>query len=982
MSQLSREAWKAYFRGDYLRAGDLYKAAGLEEKALKMYLKGGALSAASQVEETLGRVSQGVDHLLRAGDPTSAAQMLARHGQFGRAAQIMGDSGNKFQAAQLALKGGHTTLAAQYLEQSGRYLDAGRLHFQGGNVERALLLFEKAVKSLPSMDLLTASDQLQQREQLTEIARFFEEGQAYTRAAEVHESLNNAMQAAQCYEAAKQYTKAMELYQRAGAMDRVSALVDREENTPTELRAEALLAKGETGEAALLFVKAGRKERAAELLEKAGNVAGAAELRREMGDYEAAGNLFFRAQAFLPAAESFQQAGLHGMAKQCYLEAGDLGLACRMAYEAGDWEEAVELAASREDREYLLKRLQALPEGRELQARIGVLKARLFIELDQPELARVCLDGLPASSGAEDLWRLYLLGRTREAEGSLDEASSAYRQVMAQDVSFRDVKSRLEGLKRQPQAAAPLKDERYRAVRPRGRDAFGPWFEGEDGSLRLSVLIHTARTPRSGDPLSAQEGFQVRLELRHPAILSLRDVVPGGDETILVYESFEGRPLSGWLGEGYAPSAYGAVDKLRQCLEALAEAHRRGAVHGHVSPDAVFMDGEGRIKIHGFGLMGAWRDLEPSPEREALRPYLAPEVLAGGAPTVRSDLFGAGALFVRLVTGASPDRPKEGEASASADPLQGASVAENVRALVLKLLKVQPDGRYADATEALQDLAAQELPPGSVIAGRYEVLEELGRGGMGQVFRVRDRELDEVIALKTLRRRPDLSEQARSRFLREIKLTRKITHPNVVRVFDLGAWRDLSFITMEYIPGRTLSQWVRDGEGKNANLRQKVEILRAVAAGLAEAHKLGIIHRDLKPQNVILTPSGIPKLLDFGIAYTEAEGNEELTQEGHFVGSPKYVSPEQIQGLPLDSRSDIYCLGLLAYFLLTGHDAFTGDKPSMILIKQLKEPPLPPSRLVRLPPSLESLVLKCLNKKPDDRPSDLAEVSRTLKEIV
>ncbi len=253
---------------------------------------------------------------------------------------------------------------------------------------------------------------------------------------------------------------------------------------------------------------------------------------------------------------------------------------------------------------------------------------------------------------------------------------------------------------------------------------------------------------------------------------------------------------------------------------------------------------------------------------------------------------------------------------------------------------------------------------------------------MGQVFRVKDRSLDEVVALKTLRKRADLTTEGRARFLREIKLSRKITHPNVVRVFDFGSWGEITFLTMEYIPGKTLSQWVRDGDEKKCNLRQKVEILRGIAAGLQEAHKLGIIHRDLKPQNVILTPRGIPKLLDFGIAFTQVGDTVDLTQDGHFVGSPKYVSPEQIQGQPLTMQSDIYSFGLLAYFVLAGQDAFRGDKSTLILLKQLKEMPPPPTQYTRLPPSLENLVMRCLSKKKSERPADLAEVSRLLKEIV
>jgi tetratricopeptide (TPR) repeat protein len=267
VSELTRKAWKAYFRGNYLQAGDLYKAAGELEKASRMYLKGGDLRAAAEVEEALGRVTQAVEYLLRAGDPNSGGPAGGRppppppaaprppaprprraaapprpprgaagapppHGHYTRAAQVYAEAGNKVQAAAMALKGNNQALASQLLEQAGRYMEAGRLAFQSGNVGRALLLFEKVLKQLPDSDSLTPSEALQQREQLMEVARYFEEGEAYDRAAEIHERLNNLLEAAQCYEAAKQFEKAAEYYRRLGALDRLGALGEKGARAP------------------------------------------------------------------------------------------------------------------------------------------------------------------------------------------------------------------------------------------------------------------------------------------------------------------------------------------------------------------------------------------------------------------------------------------------------------------------------------------------------------------------------------------------------------------------------------------------------------------------------------------------------------------------------------------------------------------------------------------------------------------------------
>lgn len=969
MANLRREAWKAYFRGDYLRAGDLYKSAGDLDKASRMFIKAKDFRAAAEAEEELGRVSAAVDLLLRMGDPISAAQMLGRHGQCTRGAQILAEAGNKVQAAAMALKGGHALLASNYYEQAGRFMEAGRLAFRDGNVARALLTFEKALKQRPGIEALTPAEQLQHREELTEIAHYFEESEAYDRAAAIHEELGNVLQAAQCYEAAKQYEKAIELYTRIGASDRVAALTDVNQQTPLEVQAETLAARGETEEAARLMVRAGFKERAAALFESAGNLAASAELRRDLGDFELAGNLFFRAQAFLPAAECYREAGLHTMAEQCYLKAGDGRMASRMAFEGGLFERSLELAPDDAEREMLLARLQSLPENPLELTRLGVLKGRIFVELNQPKVALACVEALPPSRGAEELWRLYVLGRSQESLGRMEMATEAYQKILASDLAFQDTRARLDALTRSPRPQAG--PDRYLAVRPIHSDGFGHYFRGEDTSLAQPVTLYRLAQDSSGPDASC---LQRLMGLSHPNVMTLKDAVATPGVRTLIYEAFEGRPLTQWLAEGYRPSLYSILEKLRQVLSALGESHGRDVFHGHLSPATVWLDAEGHVKVSSLGIA------RPAEAVSARGDDTAPIVAAGQAPSpgasAPGDLADAARLFLHLTTG------QEVTIEQARGLIPTLDLPSAVRNVVLRLLGLDSSVRYAAAEEALTDLAAQELPPGAIVAGRYEILEELGRGGMGQVFRVRDRELDEVVALKTLRRRTDLNEETRTRFLREIKLSRRITHPNVVRVFDLGSWRDMMFLTMEFIPGKTLSQWVRDGDNRSVNLRQKIEILRGISAGLEEAHRIGIIHRDLKPQNVILTPGGVPKLLDFGIALARHEEGTELTQEGHFVGSPKYVSPEQIQGAGLTARSDIYAFGLLAYFVLTGQDAFTGDKSTLIILKQLKEMPAPPSGLARMPPSLESLVMRCLQKAPESRPESLSEVSKSLKEIV
>jgi serine/threonine-protein kinase len=227
-----------------------------------------------------------------------------------------------------------------------------------------------------------------------------------------------------------------------------------------------------------------------------------------------------------------------------------------------------------------------------------------------------------------------------------------------------------------------------------------------------------------------------------------------------------------------------------------------------------------------------------------------------------------------------------------------------------------------------------ELRPGMTLANRYRLLGELGRGGMGRVYEAEDQELGGVVALKTLRSSV-IESTDQDRLLREVQICRRITHPNVVRVYDIGRFAGGLFVTMEHLQGRTLDQELRaTGPLPLARVR---ELLAQVLAGLEEAHGLKIVHRDLKPSNVFLTADRV-KLLDFGIARQEGP-DAGLTMTGEVLGSPKYMSPEQIQGEELDGRSDLYAVGVLTYVMLSGHEPFSGKTPSAIALAQLREAP-------------------------------------------
>ncbi len=266
-------------------------------------------------------------------------------------------------------------------------------------------------------------------------------------------------------------------------------------------------------------------------------------------------------------------------------------------------------------------------------------------------------------------------------------------------------------------------------------------------------------------------------------------------------------------------------------------------------------------------------------------------------------------------------------------------------------------------TETLQT-PIQKLTAGSTFAGRYQVIEELGQGGMGRVYKVFDTKVGEKIALKLLRHEATLDRDSLERFSNELKLARKVRHKNVCQMFDLGEAGGIPYITMEYVHGEDLRQLIR--KVGRLSPGQAVAIARQVCAGLEEAHQLGVVHRDLKPQNIMLDEDGNVRIMDFGIARSLV--GQGLTEAGLLVGTPEYMSPEQVEGENVDPRSDLYSLGVVLYEMVAGRRPFEGGSALSIAHKQRYEAPRDPRTFSsEIPEGLASIILKCLNKDKASR---------------
>jgi serine/threonine protein kinase/Flp pilus assembly protein TadD len=264
------------------------------------------------------------------------------------------------------------------------------------------------------------------------------------------------------------------------------------------------------------------------------------------------------------------------------------------------------------------------------------------------------------------------------------------------------------------------------------------------------------------------------------------------------------------------------------------------------------------------------------------------------------------------------------------------------------------------------------------LGGRFEIIEKLGSGGMGSVYRALDIKIGEEVAVKVVR--PEIASDPKNldRFANELKLARKINHKNVGRMYEIMEDDNIHFITMEYVPGQDLKSLIKQTGQLTA--KKAISIAKQIGDGLAEAHRGGVVHRDLKSSNIMIDKQGNAHITDFGIARSvQAEG---ITRTGIILGTPEYMSPEQVSGKELDERSDIYSLGVILYEMVTGKVPFGGDTPLSVAMKHKNEVPEMPRKInAEIPSDLERLILDCMEKDRKKRYQSAAEVVEVLRNL-
>src|SRR5213594_98282 len=467
--------------------------------------------------------------------------------------------------------------------------------------------------------------------------------------------------------------------------------------------------------------------------------------------------------------------------------------------------------------------------------------------------------------------------------------------------------------------------------------------------------------------------------LDHPAI---RHVYAAGFAGGFAYRTtnwVDGESLADALRRGPRPipTAHGLV---RDLLGAVEHAHARGVIMRRIVPTTLMLEISGRAVITDLRYADWCLALVPAEERGAGGAFVAPEVRAGEAGEPASDVYTVAAIVYYALTGQEPDPDPATFVPARRVRPAVPAVLDRV---LLRALQARPGDRYFTATEMLEDFvsdagvfhepaAAPQVAEAGferrlrrALGDDYELLEEIGAGGFGRVFRARDLGLEREVAIKVLH--PSLTADLGvvERFRREAQLAAKLRHPNVVSIYDIMGRAGLQWYTMELVPGANLAQLVeRQGP---LSVEQTVRVLDQGLSALEHAHALGLVHRDVKPENMLIEPDGRLRITDFGLALA-LRGDGRFGGATSRSGTPQFAAPEQLLGEKVDQRADLYSLAAAAYFALLGRPPFEGSTPESVLARQTTNdlPPLHAAR-AEVPRELEDVLRKALASDPGAR---------------
>ncbi len=444
-------------------------------------------------------------------------------------------------------------------------------------------------------------------------------------------------------------------------------------------------------------------------------------------------------------------------------------------------------------------------------------------------------------------------------------------------------------------------------------------------------------------------------QLDHPAIRHVYDVGVVGEVAVRVGNWVNGESLQTAIQRG--PRLIPTVHALaRDLLSAVDHAHQHGILVRRIVPQSLIISDSGRAVVTDLRYCSWTLPAIPAGNVPSGLTFMAPEIRHGEVGDIASDVYAAGAVLYFAITGQEPTAdPADLKRPSELRP----TTPRTLERIILRALHAEPDRRYLTAGEMLEDFASDAgvfdsstarsggAPPirsgadftaeweqwlRRALGDDYELLEMLGSGGYGRVYRVRDLHLEREVALKVLH--PALTRDAAvvERFRREAQLAARLTHQNIVSIYDIQGRSGLIWYTMELIPGPNLAQLVqRDGP---LPLDKVVRLLRESLSALTHAHALGLVHRDIKPENLLIDArTGGVRITDFGLALA-LRGQGKFGGATSQSGTPQFASPEQLLGERVDQRSDLYSVAAVAYFALLGEPPFLGATPEQVLVRQ------------------------------------------------
>jgi len=501
-------------------------------------------------------------------------------------------------------------------------------------------------------------------------------------------------------------------------------------------------------------------------------------------------------------------------------------------------------------------------------------------------------------------------------------------------------------------------------------------YRAWDRRLKRSVALRVHLIPDSLGRAWFLRENETLAALNHPAV---RHVYAAGEVGPFAYRTtnwIDGESLAEAIRRGPRPIP-SVLSMVRDLLGALEHAHARGVIVRRIVPTTLIVELSGRAVITDLRYANWCLAHVPADDPAHATPFAAPEVRAREPGEPASDVYAVAAIVYYALTAREPD-----PAALAAPRTLRPTIPMVVERVLLRALRSTPGERYQTATEMLEDFVSDAghfhepaAAPVTVekdferrlrraLGDDYELLEKIGSGGFGRVYRVRDLGLEREVAIKVLHPELTADPGVMERFRREAQLAARLRHPNIVSVYDIQSRAGLQWYVMELVPGANVAQITKQ-EGPFP-VQKTVRMLFEALGALEHAHGLGLVHRDIKPENMLLEPNGLLRITDFGLAL--ALRGDRFGGASSHSGTPQYAAPEQLLGERVDQRADLYSLGAVAYFALLGRPPFEGPTPEAILAKQTTDA-LPPLRDARgdVSREMEEVLRRAVSSEPARR---------------